>query len=78
MVDQVAAAEHVEELLGSSDFPSDVLRANPPTEQLLAQLDEYNRQRLRERVLRESFGGKMLELFVSLPAPTPFRLSTVP
>lgn len=77
-VDQVAAAERVEELLGSSSVPAEVLQAIPPTEQLNAQLDQYNQQRLRERVLRNSFGGKMLELFLSLPASTPFRLSTVP
>lgn len=76
VVDQVAAAEHVEELLGSSSVPVDVLRALPLTAQLSAHLEHYNQQRLRERELRDSFGGQMLELFLSLPASTPFRLST--
>ncbi len=77
-VDQVAAAENVEQLLGSSGFPKAALRANPPTTQLLARLADYNQQRLRERSLRESFGGRMLELFLSLPASTPFHLATPP
>lgn len=76
VVDQVAAAEHVEQLLGSRSVPNDVLQAIPITEQLSIYLDQYNQQRLRERALRDSFGGKMLELFLSLPASTPFRLST--
>lgn len=78
VVEQVAAAEQLEQLLGSSDFPGDILQAAPPTQQLVSQLDEYNRQRLHERVLRESFGGKLLELFLSLPPSTPFRLSAQP
>ncbi len=78
MGDQVAAAEQVEQLLGSEDFPTQMLQANPPTEQLLNQLDEYNQQRLRERVLRESFGGKILEMFLTLPPSAPFHVSSVP
>lgn len=77
-VDQMAAAENVEQLLGSNDFPAAVLRANPPTAELRARLDTYNQQRLRERELRESFGGRMLELFLSLPASTPFHLAASP
>lgn len=76
VVDQVAAAERVEELLGSREFPAHILPANPPTPQLRTELEHYNQQRQHERRLRAGLGGQLLELFFALPPSTPFNLST--
>jgi uncharacterized protein (DUF433 family) len=76
--DQVAAAESVEKLLASHELPDAVRAALRPSTQLQSELTEYNQVRLRERVLLESFGGRILDIFLKFPDSHPLQLATAP
>ncbi len=75
--EQVSAAERIEELLGSGEFPSQARQALLSPTQLQAALDEYNLRRNRERVLLKTLGGRILDLFLEFPESQPFQLATV-
>ena len=76
--DQVAAAERVEKLLESPELPTAVRPSLQPSPQLQSELTQYNRIRLRERVLLESFGGWILDIFLEFPDSHPFQLASAP
>ncbi|MEO8269784.1 MAG: hypothetical protein ABI557_08690 [Aureliella sp.] len=73
--EQVAAAERIEELLGSDKFRNPAFQALPSPEKLQNTLDEYNMRRQREQVLLKSLGGRILDIFLEFPDSKPFRLA---
>lgn len=74
--EQVAAAERIEELLGSVEFPSQVRQALPSAAQLQSELDKYTQLRKRELVLLNSLGGRILDIFLEFPNSPPFQLAS--
>ncbi len=75
VIEQVSAAEQMEELLGNSEFPAPVRQALPSGTQLQNELDEYNQLRQRERLLLNSLGGRTLDIFLNFPDSQPFHLA---
>ena len=74
--EQVFAAERIEVLIGSGEFPSQARQTLLSPTQLLVALDEYNQRRDRERVLLKSLGGRILDIFLEFPDSQPFHLAT--
>lgn len=73
--EQVSAAERIEELLGSGEFPSQARQALPRSARLQSELDEYNQRRGVEQVLLRSLGGRILDIFLEFPDSQPFQLA---
>ncbi len=73
--EQVSAAERIEELIGSGEFPSRVRQALPRSARLQSELEHYNQQRRSELRLLDSPGGKILEVFLNFPDSQPFQLA---
>ena len=73
--EQVFAAERVEELIGSGQFPSRVRQALPRSAQLQSELERYNQRRRSELRLLDSLGGKILDVFLNFPDSQPFQLA---
>lgn len=75
--EQFAAAQQVEDLLGSDDFrnlldTSDKQSKLAGSAPLLAAAEEFNACRSRERSLLDSSGGQILDVFLRFESTEPF------
>ncbi len=73
--EQVAAAERVERLLSDNEFQlfaASLPKMSSAADSLIA---DYNRSREREKMLLESWGGRVLDLFMKFDPPQPFTVA---
>ncbi len=74
--EQLTAAERVENLLASSDYAPWIASLPASPDEMQAAIADYNLARQRESILLESWGGRVLDIFLKFDPPRPFALET--